>query len=54
MQLIILFQKSFIIGINTHFNFFDVRTNNIRANIGYKTILMVEPVELKSLPGKKF
>jgi hypothetical protein len=47
-----MFQKSFIIGINSHFNFFDVRTNNIRASIGYKTILMVEPVELISLPGK--
>jgi hypothetical protein len=31
-----------------------VRTNNIRANIGYKTILMVEPVELISSPRKNY
>ena len=42
-----LSSKSFLIGINQNFNFFDMRTNNIRATLGHRTIIMLEPMELR-------
>ena len=42
-----LTEKSFLIGINQNFNFFDMRTNNIRATLGQRTIIMLEPMELR-------